>query len=203
MREWLRKQWNDIKGNVKYGAIVFVAGVALTAVGILTHGLTWWQQSILLFVFGLVLAWAIAATVLSIRRSKSNAPHLSPPTTKTPVSLRERVFVLCNEMSAYAGERQQRPDEEKLFAQYGNGGKEFAEHYDAEIQSWDDKLSAGYWLYFRDRACNLRHELVINGASDGILDKALSDLDREAKRGYTESLRTLMERLRYAASTLP
>jgi adenylate kinase len=36
-----------------------------------------------------------------------------------------------------------------------------------------------------------------------ILDKALSDLDREAKRGYTESLRTLMERLRYAASTLP
>lgn len=60
---------------------------------------------------------------------------------------------------------------------YGEDGAEFMEHYNAEIQSWDDKLAAGYWLSFRDNLTNLRHELTMMGIRDQELVKALEIAD--------------------------
>jgi hypothetical protein len=198
--EWLLKQWNDIKGNVKYGIVIAAGTAALTATGLLTHGLARWQQAILLFIFGLVLTWAVIVTALNFFRSKLRPDIVAgPPET----SLRERVFAFCRELSAYMGEREIRPDEGKLYAQFKDSGTLFAQHYDAEIQSWDDKLSAGYWLTFRDRAINLRHELVLSNVRDRDIDNALSALERDPKSDYMKILQTLIEQLRYAASMLP
>ena len=199
MREWYVKQWNDIKGNVKFAVLAFLASAALTAVGLLTRGLASWQQAILWFILGILLVWAIAVTVML--RSK---PGADVPSHQLPeASLRGRVFIFCNELSAYVGKRKTRPDEEKLYAKFKDSKTLFAKHYDAEIQSWDDKLSAGYWLYFRERAVNLRHELVLSDVRDNDLDEALSALERPPKGDYLNILQTVVERLRYAASTLP
>jgi hypothetical protein len=54
LQEWLLKQWNDIKGNVKFATLGLVGSAAFTLVGLLTHGLTWWQRAILLFIFGVI-----------------------------------------------------------------------------------------------------------------------------------------------------
>jgi hypothetical protein len=173
----------------------------MTGMAALTHGLQLWQQVCLIALLGILFCWALAATILpQVYKPYSNPGVIDPA---RQLALRERIFTICREMGEYALERGVRPDEERLWEQFRNDSKEFHAHYQAEIQSWDDKIGAGYWLQFKDRACNLRHELVLNGVPDGILDKALSDLDREPKKGYAESLRTLIERLRYAASRLP
>ena len=201
MQEWFLKQWNDIKGNAKFAAIGLGWTTALALVGLLTHGLAWWQQAILLFVFGAVLVWAIAATVLAVRRDKSRPDVTSARPAET--SLRERVFTLCTELSAYMGEREPRPDEGTIFANFKDSAKLFSEHYDTEIQSWDDKLSAGYWLHFKERAVGLRHELVLNEVRDGSIDNALSSLDQQPDNNYMKVMQTLIEQMRYAASRLP
>jgi hypothetical protein len=201
LREWLLRQWNDIKGNVKFYALGLAGSAILTTVGLLTHGLKWWQQATLLFIFGAVLVWAITATVLAVIRAKTplvNILPVQPPET----SLRDRTFIFCQELSAYASEREARPSEEELYSKYKDSGQLFAEHYDAEIQSWDDKLSAGYWLKFRDRAVNLRHDLVLQDVRDNALDDALSALERVPGKDYFHKMQTVIERFRYDASTL-
>jgi hypothetical protein len=200
LREWLAKQWNDIKGNVKYGALLVLAGVVLSGVGLLTRGFAWWQDALLLFFFGGILAWAIVATVLAAQRTRPRVAAPSPALIET--SLRDRVFILCNELSVYAADRKARPDEDALYEQFKDNPKLFAEHYDAEIQSWDDKVSAGYWFRFRDRAVNLRHELVLNDVRDNDLDTALGKLEQVPKSDYSKVLQTAVERFRYVASSL-
>jgi len=201
LREWFVKQWDDIKGNVKYGALLLFAGTAATGMGYVTHGLAWWQQVILWMCFGGLLAWAITATVLAALRAKARVAPSTRPLPET--SLRDRVFALCNELSVYAGDRKARPDEEMVYAQYKDNGALYAEHYDAEIRSWDDKLGAGYMLRFRDRAVNLRHELVLNDVRDDALDAALRALERNPEGDYLKHLQTVIEKFRYAASALP
>jgi hypothetical protein len=198
--KFLLKQWHDIKGNVKYGILLIVAGAVLTGVELLVHGLTLWQRAGLLFIFAAVLVWAITATVFAMVHSKPKTEALDLPLPAK--SLREKVFTLCDELSKYAGERGTRPSEEKLYAQFRDSGKLYAEHYDAKIQSWDDKLSAGYWLKFKDRAVNLRQELVLQDVRDNTLDEALSALERVPGKDYAQKLQTVIEKFRYAASTL-
>jgi hypothetical protein len=200
LREWFIKLWNDIKGNVKYAALLFLAGAVLSGVGLLIRGLSWWQDAILFFFFGGLLAWSIAATVWALRaKPRGDSPSRPLPET----SLRDRVFTLCNELSVYAGDRKVRPDEAALYAQFKGNGALYAEHYDAEIQSWDDKLNAGYWLRYRERAVNLRHELVLNDVRDNALDAALGALERAPDGDYLKHLQTVIEKFRYAASALP
>ena len=64
---WFKRQWNDVKGNVKYAVLLFVGGIFVTAAITLTHGLSIWQQGILALIFVLLFGWAVAAT--TARRS--------------------------------------------------------------------------------------------------------------------------------------
>lgn len=59
---WLKRQWNDIKGNVKYGVLLFVGAGIVTGVTAITRGLLWWQQTILVLSFVLLFGWALVAT---------------------------------------------------------------------------------------------------------------------------------------------
>jgi hypothetical protein len=56
---WFVRQWNDIKGNVKYAVLLGI----LYVLGVLLHGLAWWQQSVLALIFVLVVCWGIAQTL--------------------------------------------------------------------------------------------------------------------------------------------
>jgi hypothetical protein len=201
----LRKLWDDIRPNAVYSALMTILLLMWTGVVIVTHGLKWWQQAILVFLAGALFLWAAIATHLISKGSTRKdvfAQGSSQPLTEVP-SLRERIFTVCDEMSAYMGERKSRPDEEKVYAQFKDSSTLYAEHYDAEIQSWDDKLNAGYALHFRDKAVNLRHELVLNDVRDGELDRALRELETTTPRKeHIEALKTIIERFRYDASTL-
>jgi hypothetical protein len=117
-------------------------------------------------------------------------------------SLSKRIFALCTELSSYLSNRSERPDEDKLFAETHNDQATFQHRYKNEIQAWDDALSAGYWLKFKDRAINLRHELALQKMADSELDNALTALDKAATSQYRRSMNKLIERFRYQASLL-
>ncbi len=65
MFDWLLRQWNDVKGNVKFVALGFIT----TGIGIgakfMTDGLPLWKQILLLLSFvwviglAIVLAWKL------------------------------------------------------------------------------------------------------------------------------------------------
>jgi len=59
MPSWFKTQWDDVKGNAKYGLLVSVPFIA----GVITRGLLWWQQLVLAFLCVIVVGWAIAQTV--------------------------------------------------------------------------------------------------------------------------------------------
>ncbi len=117
----LRKLWDDIRPNAVYTALMTILLLMWTGVVIVTHGLKWWQQAILVFLAGALFLWAAIATHL-IRKGSTRKDVFvqgsSQPLTEVP-SLRERIFTLCNEMSVYMGERKSRSDEEKIYAQFG------------------------------------------------------------------------------------
>ncbi len=70
MADFLRSQWRDIAGNVKFWVITAILGIFMSALTILTHGLRWWQQGALALIYGFVLIWAIGATVMMARQSE-------------------------------------------------------------------------------------------------------------------------------------
>lgn len=88
MTLWLRQQWNDIKGNVKYAVVLVVGAAVVTGVVALTHGLLLWQQVVLAGCFVLLFGWALFATTMAWRRqipasqvasvanTLEDAPHL-------------------------------------------------------------------------------------------------------------------------------
>jgi hypothetical protein len=67
MTPWLRRQWNDIRGNVKYAAVLLISGLVVTGVVALTHGLSLWQQAVLAACFLLLFGWALFATTAASR----------------------------------------------------------------------------------------------------------------------------------------
>lgn len=196
----LRSLWNDVRPNLIWLTLTTIPVAAWTGSAIVTHGLKWWQQAILVTIVGLLCLWASIATYLATRTKLPIPPPLAHiPTTQ---SLRERVFAICSELSDYAKGRGDRPDEDKLWNETHDNKQEFVHRYENEIQRWDDKLSAGYWLYFREKLVDLRHELVLNDCRDEQLGIALSELDLQPTRTYLAAIRTAVERFRYLAATL-
>ena len=78
---WLASQWNDVKGNVKYGVLVSAPFIA----GVITRGLAWWQQALLAVLCVFVVAWAVVQTLKADRllQSKELEKHSKgTPTTE-------------------------------------------------------------------------------------------------------------------------
>jgi hypothetical protein len=84
MSPWLCRQWNDIKGNVKYAILVVLGAGVVTGTVALTHGLlVWqqvWQQVGLAGCFVLLFGWAVFATARHPLLKSQAAPGApSPP----------------------------------------------------------------------------------------------------------------------------
>jgi hypothetical protein len=60
----LRKLWDDIRPNAVYTALMTILLLMWTGVVIVTHGLKWWQQAILVFLAGALFLSATIATHL-------------------------------------------------------------------------------------------------------------------------------------------
>jgi hypothetical protein len=205
-----KKEWRDVVPKLRYDIYKWVlrsiapttGAAVITLAALFMKSLNRVPAPIfygILFLIACLCFWFLG-TRLSLLNTQGQT---RPPDPKSPNrSLQEEVFKLCRELSAYLGERVARPDEDKMFSKYKHDGKLLAERYDSEIQSWDDKLSAGYWLNFKDRAVDLRHELVLQDVRDNALDEALSALDRNPTKDYARNLQTVIEKFRYAASTL-
>jgi len=71
---WLVKQWQDVRGNVKFWISTVVAAGAVAAIAALVHGLSFWQDVALIFLFSVILVWAVIASVyLAPRKPESSA----------------------------------------------------------------------------------------------------------------------------------
>lgn len=62
MASWLKRQWDDVKGNVKFYVLTLIATGVVTGGVVVTRSLQWWQQAILVACFVLLVAWGAIAT---------------------------------------------------------------------------------------------------------------------------------------------
>lgn len=90
MWPWLRNQWNDIKGNVKFALLVFLLGGSgggiVTWLTALTHGLQRWQQVTIVALFTVLFFCTIAALfwALGARSKAAAAATISEPPPIVP-----------------------------------------------------------------------------------------------------------------------
>jgi hypothetical protein len=203
MWKWCATQWQDIKGNVKFWVLTVIAGGMVTIAGIITHGLAWQQQAVLLFIFSGLASWAVAATVTRRKNNPGDVP-VSREKEPSSASLSIRTFETCNKLSSFVKAQGVRPSEDSMY-ENGINGKDFEGRVKKEIAPWDDRIQAGYLLDYRDAVIRLRHELVLalNGKSDDDLDRALSRAESQPNAEFPEQLLTIAEKLRLLASRLP
>lgn len=62
MGDWIKTQWDDIKGNVKYALLLIVLGAIVTGAAALVRGLPAWKEAILVFLFAVLAFWGAVAT---------------------------------------------------------------------------------------------------------------------------------------------
>jgi hypothetical protein len=174
----------------------------VTVAGIITHGLLWQQQAALLFIFSGLAIWAITATVM--RRNRPHDACVDGKKVISSASLAIRTFEICNNLSSFVKAQGKRPREEAIY-EAGISGREYEERFKKEITPWDERVQAGYLLFYKEDVIRLRHELVLasNGKSDDDLDKALSQSESAPNAQFSEHLLTIAEKLRLMASRLP
>jgi hypothetical protein len=78
---WLSSLGDRVRGNLEATVIVILLGAAMTSFTVVTHGLQWWQQAILITLFFSVVAWALIAT---FRTTKT---IISPARSETPIAI--------------------------------------------------------------------------------------------------------------------
>src|SRR5437773_7709481 len=74
--DWVRKTWDDIKGNAKWAALLAV----VSAIVWLMHGLVWWKQGGLLAV-AVVIGWLMYRIGLD-RVKQPRSGNLGPIATR-------------------------------------------------------------------------------------------------------------------------
>src|SRR5947209_2042022 len=65
----LMRQWNDIKGNVKFSIFVTVGSALLAGAITLTSGIPMRRRITLGIIFSLLLIWALSASFIAVKRS--------------------------------------------------------------------------------------------------------------------------------------
>lgn len=200
MPDFIVRFFHRVRGNIEATIVLSLLGVAMTAFTIVTHGLAWWQQALLIAIFMCVLVWAIYATVS--RRVVPTESYAKP--LPVEISFPDKIRLFSKELSAYLSNRMARPDQEELYQKYSHPDANlFVQKYNETVQLWDDRLAAGYWLCFAERATALRHELVLRTGADAELDKLLGDLQNKRPEGQHQFwIQGLVERFRLLASRL-
>ena len=104
MVPWLRQQWNDIKGHVKFAVLLFVGGSVVTLVVALTHGLVLWQQVVLagcfVFLFGWALFETMAASSHHLPGSRPAGLPTQPEAQQETVLLKQKLREAENEIAS-------------------------------------------------------------------------------------------------------
>jgi hypothetical protein len=90
--KWLFDQWNDIKGNAKWTAVLLLLTALTTAAVTITRGLATWQQITLALCFLATIAWAVFATVGWLQKSdgKSSTTRESELPSDDPLVVQMR-----------------------------------------------------------------------------------------------------------------
>jgi hypothetical protein len=176
MRDFLLRQWNDIRGNVKYGLLLTALTLMLIGFTTLTHGLMWWQQACLVAIFSVVFVWAIAATVVAREESKKQIKQTkegdnAPATTPEQPALRTRVLDLCDDLRAWRRDLGSKPKEPW---NTNMGAMEFVDQYRQTVLPWEMKHFHGFHLKFAGRVEALYHELGICALGSNDLEAAFA-----------------------------
>src|SRR5271170_7170480 len=104
MPDFIVRFFHRVRGNIEATIVLSLLGVAMTAFTIVTHGLAWWQQALLIAIFMCVLVWAIYATV---SRRVVPAESAAKPKSEPPVeiSFPDKIRLFSKELSAYLSNR--------------------------------------------------------------------------------------------------
>lgn len=76
MFDWLLKQWNDVKGNVKFYFLSLLTAGIIVGAKFVTDGLPLWKQIFLLLTFVWIFGWAMAAS-WKLRQARSLLRNLA------------------------------------------------------------------------------------------------------------------------------
>jgi len=176
MGTWLKRQWDEIKGNAKfYGAMLMLSGI-WAAITLVIRGLLWWQQAIVGICFAAVFAWASIATWILPRRGKRDSSGASQ--SAAPLSLPQRTFTLCRELQEFLDKSGPEPDVDQSW-HTNDGPVVWAERWRKEVEPWRTRFWATYWLRFEKRIVDTRHEFAEFGMKDDELDHAIAELQKE------------------------
>jgi hypothetical protein len=165
---WLRAQWNDIKGNVKYGILILLLSAAWTSILALTQGLHLWQQLGLTVIFVVVFVWAIVARV---QRSRAATPNPQ----QNGESLRERLFALNKQIKEYVKTYGDEPQD----VWHSNMSQtEFASENKPKYDRLA-KINHGFYFRFYNKVLMIYHECGERGCTDDELWKLLGKQEYE------------------------
>jgi len=179
MRTWLSKQWDEIKGNAKFWAVMIILGAANTVAGVVTRGLLWWQQALLGLCFSGMFAWASIATWL-VTRKHAESPAKATSSSTLPLS--QKVFALCRELQEFLDKSGPEPDIDESW-HTSDGPIVWAERWRNEVEPWQTRFTGTYWLRFEKRVENTRHEFAELAIKDEELEKAIAEIQKQPRKG--------------------
>jgi len=197
MADWLKRQWDDIKGNVKYALLLIVLGVIVTGAAVLVDGLPRWKAAILVILFVLLSFWAAIATWS--RRSKDRRTAELPDAGRTPDH---------NSGLSIRAVAEEQPDSTtlagrlfELATRYKKAAREFHRQNPQPpappaLTTWATKANGWQKINFLPELQRAHDELEAEGLSDTLLDVAIGStptLDR---------VEQITQRLRFLAAQL-
>jgi hypothetical protein len=186
-RNWFLKQWDDIKGNVKYGLLMAILAGLGGLMGIVLKGLTDERRFAVSALFILVILWAAVAT-WGHRWQRQAAPDqemLSP--------LQKEILRLVRDLGDFAREIGPKPQAEKRGRQQSS--EDLAEFLVRQVElerPWQAKLVHGYAGRFAPRVKSIMHQLGEKELDTSVMGKYAERINS------VEDLQKLLERLYYA-----
>lgn len=192
MPEWIKAQWNDIKGNVKYALLLFLIGGIVAGAAVLVDGLPWWKEAVLVFLFVSLSLWAAVATWWRVKQTDLknliakqvkeieatipsimvNGIPVAGPAAQVAPHLRSRIIAVCDELHAFLIEHGSEP---KIERRLQESSEDYMGRFRLNVMPWREKFLGDYRLKFGASVPRIRDEIrVRSGMSDTYLDQHIS-----------------------------
>lgn len=148
---WISRQWNEIKGNVKFWIVTVGLSAVITGLVTLWHKLAWWEITAAGCVFASGWAGALAAILERRKSMVAGSDATAEGAILTP--LQREAFQLSRELRVWMEKLGPRPR-------------------DAAEGDWATRLTFGYANRFAERVVKLAYRFAEQNVRDFVLEGA-------------------------------